>query len=115
MVNAIIQARGRSPRGHTLAPKVRDILSPHVPQLAQLLLDFKGLTNTNKSTLKRRLAQIDRIKQGGLHAPVLRVLLKLIVIRNEGSHLGLAVFNRAEIYPLLEALVQSSLILWKVR
>jgi hypothetical protein len=32
------------------------------------------------------------------------VLLKLIVIRNEVSHLGLSSFSRAAIYGLLEAL-----------
>lgn len=115
LVNAVLQARSQPPRGKTLAPKVRHILRPHAPQLDLLIHKFKHLTNTDKSTLKRRLAQIDRIRQGGSNAPVLRVLLKLIVIRNEGTHLGLGGLDRQAIYGLLEALVQASLILWVVR
>jgi hypothetical protein len=116
MVNAIVESRGRSARSHTLMPKMRDfIINPNVPQLTQLLIDFKHLTNTNNSTLKRRLAQIDQIKRGVNLAPVLRVLLKLVVIRNEGSHLGLTNFNRSEIYTLLESLIQASLLIWKIR
>lgn len=115
MANAIIENRGTPPRGRTLPVKVREIVSPAAPSLIPLLIQFKDLTRTETSTLRRRLAQIDRIRQGGSHDPVLRVLLKLIVIRNEGSHLGLSGFDRPAIYSLLESLVQASLLLWKVR
>ena len=73
------------------------------------------LTRTNRSTLNRRLAQIGRIKQGGPFAPILRALLKLVVIRNEGSHLGLGGLDRKAIYGLLEALVQASILIWMAR
>ena len=58
-------------------------------RLEKLLKDFKHLTRTDSSTLKKRLAQIGRIKRGGALAPILRILLAVQVIRNEGSHLGL--------------------------
>lgn len=115
LVNAIMENRGHSPRGSTLAPKARDVLRPNAPFLEELLAKFLHLTRTKNSTLNRRLAQIDRITQGGTNAPVVRVLLKLIVIRNEGTHLGLGGLDRQAIYGLLEALVQASLILWALR
>jgi len=115
MVNAIIQARGQTPRGQTLRPKMLATLNTSAPALVPLLKDFKHLTHTNNSTLRRRIAQIDRIRRGGALSPVLRLLLKLIVIRNEGTHLGLAGFDRAGIYDLLKSLVQASIIIWKAR
>jgi hypothetical protein len=115
MANAIIEGRGGVARGHTLAVKVREIVKSAEPSLEQLLIDHKHLTKTEKSTLGRRLAQIDRLRRGGPHAPIVRALLKLIVIRNEGSHLGLAGFEHQKVYALLDALVQASLLLWKAR
>jgi len=115
MANAVLEGRGYPPRGSTLMTKVRKIVSARSPALAQLLLRFKGRTRTDDSTLNRRLAQIDQIRQGGALAPVARLLLKLIVIRNEGSHLGLNGLDRKAIYELLGALVQASLLIWKAQ
>jgi hypothetical protein len=61
------------------------------------------------------IAQIDRLKKGGADAAVARAALKLVVIRNEGTHLGLRDFDRRAIYKLLEALIQATLIIWKAR
>ena len=115
MANAVLEGRGHPPRGSTLAPKVQNIVGATSPTLTKLLQQFIGLTRTNKSTLKQRLAQIDQIRQGGALAPVARMLLKLLVIRNEGSHLGLTGLDRRAIYELLGALVQASLLIWKAR
>lgn len=115
LANAILEERGQIPRGSTLMPKVRRIISSASPDLEQLLLRFKHLTRTDNSTLGRRLAQIDRIRKGGPLSPVLRKMLKLLVIRNEGSHLGLGGLDREHIYALLEALVQASLLIWKAK
>lgn len=115
LVNAVLAGRKQSARGHTLLPKIKTILSTGSPQLVQLIDQHKKLTHTNKSTLKTRIAQIDRLKKGGAHAPVMRAILKLVVIRNEGSHLGLTGFDREAIYALLEALIRATLIIWKAR
>jgi hypothetical protein len=117
LANIVLRGRSgsQSPRGDSLASKIYKIINPVAPNLADLLRKFRHLTNTNKSTLRRRISHIDRIKQGSSHASILRVLLKLIVIRNEGSHLGLSGFDRSAIYDLLESLVQASLLLWKAR
>lgn len=115
MANAILNGHGHQARGFTLGKKTRLIVQPHAPQLIPLLNKFSKLTKTDRSTLRLRLAQINRIKKGGRAAPVVRGLLKLIVIRNEGSHLGLGELDREAIYELLESLVEASLILWKVK
>lgn len=115
LANAIMRGRKQVPRGETLFPKVKFILGNSSPSLVALLGKHGNLTSTRKSTLKTRIAQIDRLKKGGANAPVLRAILKLIVIRNEGSHLGLRGFSRQSIYELLEALLRATLILWKSR
>ncbi len=115
LANAILEDRGHPPRGKTLGPKVKLIITARDPMLLQRFQRFIGLTDTRNSTLNRRLAQIDLIKQGGALAVVLRVLLKLIVIRNEGSHLGLQDLDRKAMYQLLEALVQATFFMWALR
>jgi hypothetical protein len=115
VVNAVLVGRKQSPRGHTLLPKIKSIFLTGSPQLVQLIDQHKKLTQTNNSTLKARIAQIDRVKKGGADAPVVRAILKLVVIRNEGSHLGLRNLDRQGIYALLEALICATLIIWKVR
>lgn len=115
LVSTVIAGRKRSPRGHTLWPKIKSILATGSPQLVQLIDEHKKPTHTNTSTLKARIAQIDRLKKGGEHAPVVRAILKLVVIRNEGSHLGPKGFDRQAIYDLLEALIRATLIIWRAR
>lgn len=115
MTNAILQDRGSPVRGQTLAPKVRQIVRTTAPNLDALLQELRKLTHTNTSTLRKRLAQIDRVKRGQSFAPVLRALLKLIVIRNEGTHLGLSGLDRKGLYDLIQALLLASLLLWKAR
>lgn len=115
LANGIIKGRKQAPRGEMLFSKVEIILGKPSPSLVALLKEHRNLTNTKKSTLKTRMAQIDRLKKGGTDAALLRAILKLIVIRNEGSHLGLTGFDRQAIYDLLEALIRATLILWKSR
>jgi hypothetical protein len=119
LANSIIVDRGPpspSPRGlKGLFPKTKEILKQESPKLSDLVNQHGNLTNTKKTTLKKRIAQIGRLKKGGAHAPVLRAILNLVAIRNEGSHLGLASLNRETIYELLESLMQSTLIIWKAR
>ena len=83
-MNAVIAGRKQSPRGDTLLmPKIRNILTTSSPQLVQLINQHQKLARTETSTLKARIAQIDRIKKGGPHAPVVRAILKLVVIRHK--------------------------------
>lgn len=115
LVNAVIFGRKQSPRGQSLLPKIKSILAAGSPQIVKLIDEHRKLTHTSTSTLKARIAQIDRLKKGGADAPVVRAILKLVVIRNEGSHLGLQSFDRQAIYDLLEALIRAALIIWKAR
>ncbi len=115
LANQILEQRGNGVRGKTLAPKVHEIVESHSHTLRCDLMKFRHLTVTNKNTLRRRLAHIDRVKGGGKEVFVLRAFLKLIVIRNEGSHLGLQSFDRENLYSLLESLVIASFLLWKIR
>lgn len=116
IANGVYEERGFQPRGNTLWFKLRDLFNSSGPiNLYDQLNRYKGLTNTNKSTLKRRLAQIDRIRHGGSVSPMLRALLKLLAIRNEGSHLGLNQFDRVAILEMLEVMSMASLMIWKAR
>lgn len=114
IANAACEECGYQTRGKTLFPKLRYLLdgvSP--PDLSQLLVRFRKLTNTKRSTLTKRLAQIDQIRRGGPYAPIVQILLKLLVIRNEGSHLGLNRFGRSAVIGLIETMAVASLIIWK--
>lgn len=116
IANTAFEERYGTARGHTLAFKLRSLFGPSGPvDLDHLLREFKGLTRTNNSTLRIRLAQINRIRQGGHHSPILRVLLKLTVIRNEGSHIGLKGYDRVAILNMLETMAIASLLIWKTR
>lgn len=117
IANAACEERGFQPRGETLGRKLHKLFDSSGPiNLRPLLKEKYGhLTRTKGSTLKRRLSQIDRIKRGGPGIPVLRTLLKLLVIRNEGSHLGLNEFNWIAISKMLETMAMASLMIWKAR
>lgn len=115
LANAVVKARTKKTPRDTLFPKLQTIFKTASPSVAALLEYHWKLTGTKKSTLRKRIAQIDRLKKGGTEAPVVRALLKFVVIRNEGSHLGLIGFDRQEIYELLEALIQACLVIWKAR
>ncbi|HNP29100.1 MAG TPA: hypothetical protein PKK23_08655 [Nitrospirales bacterium] len=116
IANEAYKERGFNARGNTLWFKLRQLFDSSGPtNLFKLLKRYQALTNTNKSTLKIRLAQIDRIQRGGSVSPVLRAFLKLLVIRNEGSHLGLNRFDRITILDMLETMSMASLMIWKAR
>ncbi len=95
--------------------KIKRILLTGSPQLVQIIGQHKKLTHTENSTLKARIAQIDHIKKDAADAPILHAILKLVVVRNEGSHLGLNGFDRRVIPELLETLIRATLIIWKAR
>jgi hypothetical protein len=44
---------------------------------------------------------------------MVRDLLKVILIRNQGVHLSLRGFDRDELYQLLEVALRSAVIIWK--
>ena len=90
-------------------PKIRNILTTSSPQLVQLINQHQKLARTETSTLKARIAQIDRIKKGGPHAPVVRAILKLVVIRHKVY--GSDTF-RPEFSPLTERCPLSRIATW---
>lgn len=76
----------------------------------------RGLTSVNANTLEMALLDIDRTPDtdmGGQFSPIVRALLKTILIRNQGAHFSFARFSREEIYQLLETLLRGSLLIWK--
>jgi hypothetical protein len=106
--NAILSERGRTVREiGGLADKVKAIVAPHSSRLAQLLDVWSRLAKTDsQKSLRHQLSVINRLKRGGALSPALRIFLKVRVIRNEGTHLGLNGFDRQGVYRLLEALIQ---------
>lgn len=116
IANEVLRDQGREPRGDTLPRKLKKIFNTNGPiDLGAMFDRYYKLTNTNRQSLPRRLAQIARINAGGLHSPVLRALLSLWVIRNEGAHLGLHQFEPARIVEMIRILALASLMLWKAR
>ncbi|WP_150121400.1 hypothetical protein [Sulfitobacter sp. HI0023] len=116
IANEVLRDQGREPRGDTLPRKLKKIFNTNGPvDLGAMFDRYYALTNTNRQSLPRRLAQIARINAGGPHSPVLRALLSLWVIRNEGAHLGLLQFDPARIVEMIRILSLASLMLWKAR
>lgn len=125
IANEVMIDRGLTPRGQTLRPKLRDIFDHTGPvNLNEYFLTRKNsrqsqrfghLANTSAQSLLQRLAQIERIRAGGPHSPVLRAMLSFMTIRNEGAHLGLLHFDRARIIEMIRILSLASLMLWKAR
>jgi hypothetical protein len=116
IANEVMIDRRLIPRGNTLRPKLQKIFSSQGPvDLSQPLHRFRKLTNTGKQSLPRRLAQIGRIRAEGAHNPVLRALLSLLAIRNEGAHLGLRHFDHVKVIEMIGILSLASLMIWKAR
>ena len=104
------------PRGTTLFPKLRKVFDAHGPVDLNPLFDrFGNLANTKTQSLSRRLAQIARITGRGPYSPVLRVMLSLMAIRNEGAHLGLLHFDHVRVIDMIRILSLASLMIWKAR
>ncbi len=66
-------------------------------------------------SLSQRLAQIARITRCGSYSPILRAMLSLMAIRNEGVHLGLQHFDHVKIINMIRILSLASLMIWKAR
>lgn len=116
IANKALEDRGYTARGNTLGRKLNSLFGSNGPiDLNPYFGRFSKLTNTKKRSLAQRMAQIDRIRQGGAHAPVLRALLQMWVIRNEGSHLGLLRYDRAKIIKMIETMALASLMIWRAR
>ncbi|PQA89240.1 hypothetical protein CW354_04705 [Marinicaulis flavus] len=119
IANEVLLEKGTPPRGPrmTLVPKLRLLFGPAGPvDLNRYLSKHRSLMRTEHQTLRQRLAQIARLKSSaGAHTPVLRYLLALVAIRNEGSHLGLLRFDRIETMELTRLISLASLAIWKTR
>ena len=119
IANKALENRGETEvaRKKTLSPKLGTLFNSNGPvDLTAEFRRFKNLTQTREQSVAQRLAQIDRIRRsGGNYAPVIRVLLKLLAIRNEGSHLGLLRYDRVKIIRMVEALSLASLMIWRAR
>lgn len=125
IANEVMIDRGLTPRGKILAPKLRAIFDHTGPvDLSDRLLSrgntglryrLGHLANTNNQSLPQRLAQIERVRAGGSHSPVLRAMLSFMAVRNEGAHLGLLHFDEVRIIEMIRILALASLLLWKAR
>lgn len=117
LANTVIEELGQSARQPhlTLMSKLYVIVKKRAAHLEPMLIQHKKLTRTARGTLDQCLTAIDAVTTGGDEAPVVRAFLKLVAIRNEGSHLGLVHLNRKAIYATLSALSLASLLIWKLR
>jgi hypothetical protein len=117
IVNQALVERGVNVRGKTLADKLASLFGAKDREhIAQHLKDLSHLTRTGKThSLLRRLAQIRRVTRGGSYNFAVRTLLELVVIRNEGTHLGLSHIEPARIMEMIEAMSMATLLIWRVR
>ena len=116
IANEVLRDRGHEPRGNTLSHKLKMLFGTNGPvDLCPMFARYNRLTNTTTQSLSRRLSQIERIRAGGPHNQILRALLSLSVIRNEGAHLGLIQFDQIRIKEMIRVLSLASLMLWKAR
>lgn len=125
IANEVMKHRDMVPRGHTLSPKLQKIFDNTGPvDLSDFFCKRKNknqkqrfghLTNTNKQSLQRRLAQIDRIKAGGPYNSIVRIMLSFMAIRNEGTHIGLIHLGRVSTVKMIQTLSLASLMMWKAR
>lgn len=77
----------------------------------------KGLTSLKgSSSLLAKIADIEQAQDaevGGQYAPIVRDLLKTVLIRNQGTHLSFTGFSLEELSKLLEVLLRSTVLIWK--
>jgi hypothetical protein len=71
------------------------------------------LTNTQKSSFRTQVTAITGVTSSSPYMEIIRDLLKIILIRNQGVHLSLHGFGRDELYQLLEVALRSAVIIWK--
>ena len=111
---------GRRPRPNketlrgTLHPKLVELLRPD-PALRAEFIANSALANTKNLPLRRQLVRIERARFVGSSAPVLKALLRMLLIRNAVTHAGLPGYSRQEMQALLEALLVATLVVWKAR
>lgn len=117
IANHALAERGVIVREKTLGEKLGSLFGAKGPrQIAQSLKDSSKLTRTDKKhSLLQRLAQIQRIKRGGDYNFAIRTLLELLVIRNEGTHLGLSHIEPDRIMEMIESISLASLLIWRIR
>lgn len=117
IANRSLTERGVNVREKTLAGKLNSLFgSTHGPHVAEHLKDLANLTRTGKKhSLLQRLAQIRRVKRGGTYNFAVRTLLELVVIRNEGTHLGLSHIEPERIMTMIESMSMASLLIWRIR
>jgi hypothetical protein len=85
----------------------------NVPDVVHGLLANSHLTGTGKFTFRTQISAITGVTSGGPYVEIVRDLLKIILIRNQGVHLSLRGFDRDELYQLLEVALQSAVLIWK--
>jgi hypothetical protein len=85
----------------------------NVPDVVNGLLANSHLTGTGRFTFRTQIPAITDVTSGGPYVEIVRDLLKIILIRNQGVHLSLRGFDRDELYQLLEVALRSAVIIWK--
>ena len=98
-----------------LPTKLVELLRARHPAL-RLEFEVKApLRKTDKYTLRQQLYKIRRMPSAGPNTPVLKALLRLVLIRNTATHAGLSGFSRDEMQTLIESLLISALVVWMAR
>lgn len=117
IANQTLTERGVNVREKTLGEKLASLFgAKNREHIAQHLKDLSGLTRTGKKhSLLQRLAQIRRVKRGGKYNFAIRTLLELVVIRNEGTHLGLSHIEPERIMEMIESMSMAGLLIWRIR
>jgi hypothetical protein len=118
VITRALEDRNPPPRRETLKDlpsKIVELIKAQHPALRLAFEANARLRKTTKHTLRQQLARVKRMRSVGPGTPVLKALLRLVLIRNTASHAGLSGFSRDEMQTLIESLLISALVVWMAR
>lgn len=113
IANQILKDNGKNIRkNNTLSKKLKLIFSNKKAYDLTSLFDRYHYLSGTKKRLRNRLKKISALSGGDCNEKIFKIILKCWAVRNEGIHLGLAEFDRIEIFEILEDLVLGSILIW---
>jgi hypothetical protein len=109
MLNAVMQTGNAKPVA-TLMPKMHSVWG----NVQSVVADFNthgALTTTFNGFAKQRTA-IRALALGHPHEEVVRVMLEVALIRNQGAHVGYPMLDEDELRDCMTTLVKGAVLIW---
>jgi hypothetical protein len=110
VVNQLMVGHGKA-RGNTLLEKIKALWS-RSPLVVAELKKHSTLARTDRHTLDDRWHAIDSLLETNDALPAAKVILRAVLIRNEGNHFGLARVSRQRVRDAVEILLDTMFLCW---